>query len=54
MLHVGRTFPAQKESAFGRSSILHELLWRAVNAAAMKAELVSSLKFSKIKPGHRE
>lgn len=37
MLHVGRTFPAQKEFVFGRSSILHEWLWRAVSAAAMKA-----------------
>lgn len=54
MLHVGRTFPAQKESRFGRSSILHEILWRAVNATAVKAQLVSLLKFRKKKPRHKE
>lgn len=37
MLHIGRTFPAQKEFMFGRSSILHEWLWRTVNVGAVKA-----------------
>lgn len=35
MLHVGRTFPTLKETR--RSSIVHEILWRAVNVAAVKA-----------------